>query len=149
MAQAFDRLGAPTAVIVEGDFGSDPTAILGTDVAPAQAEQTLEELERNAIEQPFWIVGVGGAEIDGDASLIAVYLFRNEDAAADSVDSIENLWSDATLGSGRRPVDEIVDLDSVTAEGSVVTVVAWPLEGRSTQIAFDCLFTRDVMFQHR
>ncbi len=69
--------------------------------------------------------------------------------AVDSVDAIENLWSDAQLASNRIEVDQIVELDSVTAEGSVVTVVARPLEGRSTRVGQDFLFSRDVMFQHR
>ena len=149
VARAFDRLGAPTALIVEDDFGLDPTGVIGSQASPEQAARMLEELEENAIGEPFGIVGIGGAVIDGEASIIAVYVFGNEDAATDSVDAIEYLWSDTQLLSNRQPVDDLVELDSVTADGSVVTVVARPLDGRSTQIGFDFLLTKDAMFQHR
>ncbi len=149
VARAMDRVGAPTAVIVEGDFGFDPASILGAGVTPEQAEQLVEEFEGSAVDEPFRIVGVGGAEIDGEASIVAVYLFADDDAAEQSVDSIEELWSDTVLASIQQPVSELVDFESAVVEGSVVTVVARPLEGRSTQLGIQFLFRSDVMFQHR
>ncbi|MEP1122982.1 MAG: hypothetical protein ABJH68_03710 [Ilumatobacter sp.] len=149
VARAMDRVGAPTAVIVERDFRFDPAAILGAGVTPEQAERLLEEFEGSAVDEPFRIVGVGGAEIDGEASIVAVYLFASDDDAAESVDSIEELWSDTVLASIQQPVSELVDLESAVAEGSVVTVVARPLDGRSTQLGIQFLFRSDVMFQHR
>ena len=149
VAQAFDRLEAPTALIAEAGFGLDPIRVLGSGVSPDEAAQDLDDLDGQVIEQPFDIVGVGGAEIDGDASVVAVYLFDSEDDATAAVDTIENVWSDSQLAQSRQSIDELLDLTSVTADGRTVTVVARPLEGRSTRIGSNFLLSREVVFQHR
>lgn len=131
VARALDDAGSVGAYIVESDFSAVPAP----DAAPA-------------ISNDFGVVGIGMAIVDGNAADAIVYRFADEEAAADSVDGIEELWRDADSFLTGRPVSDLVDVDSVTQDGVTVTVIATPADGLNTLTPVRMLQQSEVVFGH-
>ena len=75
-----------SAYIVEVDF-----VVVALDLA--SPERTAELEGALQIDEEFEVVGIGGAEADGDAVMVVVYIFDDEGAAESATSGIEDAWS--------------------------------------------------------
>ncbi len=94
---------------------------------------------------PFVALGIGGA-VDGDNRIvIAAYRFGSAEVAEKAAEAIEQRWADGTSLVFRYQFADVTDLQSVTTDGSTVTVVAH-LTG-SSDAPLQWLFQDDLVFR--
>jgi hypothetical protein len=149
IADVLDSAGVVGAYIVERDFSFDGLS----GVASGQYLDVLNELNESASGldngvEDFDIVGIGMVDRDGEAGNVVVYHFDDSDAAARSVEALEDLWRDGDRFSAGAPISDSVDVMSVEAEGSTVTVALELTSTTSTRLPVDMLVQQEVVFLH-
>jgi hypothetical protein len=135
VADALDAADSIGAYIVERDFSSGALGNVATREAPSDLVADAQ-VESDSALGYFDIVGVGMFDSDGEAANVVVYHFDTEEDAASAVEALDDVWRNADLFAIGAPVRDVVDVVSVAADESTVTVT------------LDLLMQREVMFLH-
>lgn len=107
VAAALDRADAYGAMLV---------SYRGTDAPSGRGGPALTA----AVD----VVGIGWSVVDDEAVMTIVHHFVDEDAAAEQVANIEEIFRDGRTVAGDQPLAEVLELDGVVADGALtVTTV--------------------------
>jgi hypothetical protein len=140
VAAALDEADAVSAFLARGDLTSRAAAIPDEEVA----ERLADELP---IAEPFSAVGVGWGAEDGEAVMTVAYAFGDEDTATAAVTQVEAAFTGASLQT-RRPLTDLVTVEEVEADGSVVVAHLTLGEDGRARVLADMLISRDLPFVH-
>lgn len=105
------------------------------------------EGEQAFISEPFVAAGIGNAVRDGRTVEVVTYHFGAEDVAEAALPSVEVAWTDGSSLLSREPVSQMVELESITQSGPVITVV-YVVPDNRVGPALNMLFARDITFAH-
>jgi hypothetical protein len=125
LAAALDAQDAYSAMLLADDalLTDFADVILGAD-SPAEAREQLEDLPR--------CEGVNGAAVgvahDGEPLIVVALSFVNEQAAESGAGVVEDVLTGGEDFMTRRPWSEMLTVESVEADGSVVVVTARPAD---------------------
>jgi len=138
VAAALDDANVVAAVLANG-----LSTLADDEQLPPEVK---EEIAAGLPPEPFDAVGIGWAVDDGDAVITITYHFASESAAEASVDAVEVVFDGGISLRTRTPIAELLELQSVDTDGSIVVATVTPgPEGRPS-IPFQMLMERDVPF---
>jgi len=138
VAAALDDANVVAAVLANG-----LSTLADDEQLPPEVK---EEIAAGLPPEPFDAVGIGWAVDDGDAVITIAYHFASESAAEASVDAVEVVFDGGISLRTRTPIAELLELQSVDTDGSIVVATVTPgPEGRPS-IPFQMLMERDVPF---
>jgi hypothetical protein len=140
VADALDAAGAIGAYIDERDFSFSGVNEDLSELVLDDENATDEEIDA------FAIVAIGAVDGDGEANHVVVYHFDDDDEATGAVDVLDQRWKDSQLFATGESISEYVDVVSVTADGTTVTVSLDLLDGRPTMLLVDMLVRRERVF---
>jgi len=138
VAAALDEADVVAAVLANGlsDLSSD-------EQLPPEVR---DELAATLPAEAFDAVGIGWAADDGDAVITIAYHFASPSAAEASVDAVAAVFDDGISLRTGTPISELLEPQSVEADGSVVVATVTPgPEGRPS-VPFQMLMERDLPF---
>lgn len=142
VAAALDAAGAVGAWIQEGDFTA--RGVLGAFAS----EEQIAELEP-ALEEPFDVIGMAVAVVDGEPRYLATYLFDDDAAAVASADPLAEVWTGAELLSEPgTTIGEFFGLETVDVSGRTVTVALTDRTATGINRLVGLLFRGEVVFLH-
>ena len=147
-ARALDEVGVVSAVMIESSFRFEARNVVGGTASPDELAEVNELVGPLLIDERFDLVAVGGAEVDGDDVLVAVYVFDDEPDAQAAQPQVDALWDDSTSLADERSIDELVDVVSVEQSGRTVTVIAEPSERSPVRLGVGLVSQRSVVFAH-
>lgn len=138
IAGALDAAEVYSAMMMVHD--SSPLAALGVSATPEQLEEFLGDTQ---LIDPFVAFGAGLSVVDDEPTGTIVYAFATDDAAADAVDTIDDVLTDGASIMSRRPLNEMFEVREVRADGSVV-VATIAFRDANPGLLWDMIYGRDL-----
>jgi hypothetical protein len=149
LARALDESEVYAAVIAPATSGIDPAAlIVGQEPSAEVLERLVQQLEDQLPEASYDMVGIGWSVDDGPLVTTA-YHFDSEGDAEGSVDELRELYESGTSIQTQRPFSDLLDVEDVESDGTVVTVTTRPAGEGRVDLAYDALLSRDTLFVSR
>lgn len=148
IAEALDAYGASAAYITQPAVFSGQT-ILGPDASPSEAEAAFKEFDALVPPDPYDLVGLGWAVVDGKPRWIATYHFLSDDAAKDGAQVLRAVWEKGATLTTQQRVSDLATVNDVVVKDSTVAVLLSPTDGTSASVLMQLLMQREIFFATR
>lgn len=143
IAEALDAAGAVSAMLTEP---ADLIDAIGPQATPEQVAQIRDQLGVGVLDDSFDGIGVGWHSVDGEPVITFVYALEDGADADAALESVRAIFEDGQSFVTADPISNLLVLDDVVADGSVVVATLHLGPDGRPWTPFDMLVRRDVPF---